>query len=212
MRYFDHDVNAADDDGIMALRIECGGAAVDAYWTLLEKIYRDESHLNLSGTDVGSDSVSVLVSHRLCIDVETLKKYVSSMLKFGLFSGTFDDLYSVRADRNIALYRKKAETARQNGKNGGRKPKSKTNAKPTGNRRRNQSATDVGVNKRKSIGFDKQNQYQYDGVDGADETAPPSSERTCPECGGKMEPTNASKPNGGRIWRCPSCWHEEVPE
>ena len=43
MKYFDHDVEAYKDDKIVLLRRECGGAAIDAYWTLLELIYREET-------------------------------------------------------------------------------------------------------------------------------------------------------------------------
>ena len=45
MKYFDHDVEAYKDDKIVLLRRECGGAAIDAYWTLLELIYREETEM-----------------------------------------------------------------------------------------------------------------------------------------------------------------------
>ena len=62
MHSFDHNTHAADDDAIMALRLEHGGAAVDAYWTLLELMSRDEALVflaekpkaNQGGNQVGS--------------------------------------------------------------------------------------------------------------------------------------------------------------
>ena len=117
MRYFDHDTHAADDDAIMALRLEHGGAAVDCYWTLLEKMYRDETALNLFGSDGETNVETKSVSHRLCIGSEELKTYVLTMLQLGLLNGTVENLYSERAMQNIDAYRKRTETARQNGKN-----------------------------------------------------------------------------------------------
>lgn len=40
--YFDHSTTAATDPKVMQLRLEMGGAAVDAYWYLLEQMHRDE--------------------------------------------------------------------------------------------------------------------------------------------------------------------------
>ena len=125
MRYFDHDTQAADDDRVMALRLRHGGAAVDCYWTLLEKMYRDERPVNLFGSDGETNVETESVSHRLCIGVETLKEYVSTMLQIGLFDGDMGCITSERALRNIEGYRARAETARQNGKKGGRKPTKK---------------------------------------------------------------------------------------
>ena len=75
MRYFDHDVTASDDDRIMALRLECGGAAVDAYWAVLELIYRTETPLVFSENRPETKSLC----HRLCTDAETLGSWLSSM-------------------------------------------------------------------------------------------------------------------------------------
>ena len=49
MRYFDHDTTAGSDDKIMALRLAHGGAAVDAYWVLLEMMYQSETELVIFG-------------------------------------------------------------------------------------------------------------------------------------------------------------------
>ena len=104
MRYFDHDTNASDDDSIMALRLEHGGAAVDCYWALLEKMYREERPVKLFGTDGETNAETKSVAHRLCVDSETLKTYVSTMLELGLFDGTVENLYSNRAMLNITGY------------------------------------------------------------------------------------------------------------
>ena len=45
MKYFDDYVEAYKDDKIVLLRPACGGAAIDAYWTLLELIYREETEI-----------------------------------------------------------------------------------------------------------------------------------------------------------------------
>lgn len=41
MKYFDHDTDASSRE-LMDLRFECGGAAVDAYWFIIEAICREE--------------------------------------------------------------------------------------------------------------------------------------------------------------------------
>ena len=136
MRYFDHDTSASDDDKIMALRIDCGGAAVDAYWAVLEKIYRDESPLVLSENQPGTKALT----HRLCVGFDQLKTWCMEMVDVGLLVekdewedalglGENDEehviiLTSERAIDNINSYNEKRETARQNGKRGGRKPTS----------------------------------------------------------------------------------------
>lgn len=134
MRYFDHDTSAADDDKIMALRMDCGGAAVDAYWAVLEKIYRDETALVLDENQPGTKALT----HRLCIGFEQLAEWCDAMVSVGLLvepNGLKDGselaemaasdariLYSPRAMENIYNYVEKREIARQNGKKGGRKP------------------------------------------------------------------------------------------
>ena len=212
MRYFDHDTNASDDDAVMALRLEHGGAAVDCYWALLEKMYRDERPLSIFGTDWETNTETKSVSHRLCLGSDELKKYIGTMLEVGLLEGTPEKLYSKRAVENIKTYQQRAETARQNGKKGGRKP----TRKPS----RNRVGSDVATNEetktlarkeKKSIGFDKQNQYQY-AADGAGALDAPPTAIQCPTCDAPMERTNLRKAGTDRhIWRCPLC-HEEVSE
>ncbi len=124
MRYFEHDVDASADDKIMALRIEHGGAAVDAYWTVLEMIYRDESDVVVSCNRPETKSLC----HRLCIDYEKLSEWLSEMASLGLLTvhddvderGERVEVYgSTRASANIERYEARKETARENGKKGG---------------------------------------------------------------------------------------------
>ena len=128
MRYFDHDTSASDDDKIMALRIDAGGAAVDAYWCVLELIYRDETDLVISENQPKTKSLC----HRLCVGFDQLQSWLQSMVSVGLLTAEKSSendaenpvsYSSVRASMNIDRYANKAETARQNGKKGGRKPK-----------------------------------------------------------------------------------------
>lgn len=168
MRYFDHDTTACSDSKFLALRLEHGSVAIDLYWTLIERMYADESPLNLAGSNLETKSVLHLVS----ITQEELETYISTMIELGLFEGGIDNLFSQRAMDNITAYQQKAETARQNGKLGGRKPKVETNKKPSRLKDENQSAK---LRKeKKGIGFDKQNQIPTAGGADAEKSAPPA--------------------------------------
>ena len=128
MRYFDHDTEAGKNDLIVSLRLEHGSAAIDAYWTLLEYIYFYEKPFVLDENRAETKSVS----HWLGIGFDVLKTYVESMIQLGLFVIVDCDssgvcITSERAERNIARYQARAETARQNGSKGGRKPKRNRN-------------------------------------------------------------------------------------
>ena len=70
MRYFDHDTDATKDELIQALRLECGGAAVDVYWCILENIYREETDWVPSRYQAGTKSVL----HWLCIGWDEFKR------------------------------------------------------------------------------------------------------------------------------------------
>lgn len=173
MRYFDHDTTASRDYGITALRLEHGSQAVDCYWVLLEKIYEDEGAINLAETNAETKSVL----HILGIGFEDLKTYVLTMVELGLFEGDISCLTSERATANIDTYQKKQETARQNGKLGGRKPKQKPSRFSSGNQSRNQGACKKRKEK-KGVGFDftKPNATVLDGA-GAEKTAPSTTEQ-----------------------------------
>ena len=189
MKYFDHDTAAGGDDKIIALRLECGGAAVDAYWAILEQLYRDETPLVF----FGNRHVTRSVCHRLAVDEETLTTWVLTMLEIGLLERTVenpDAVHSQRATENISAYHQKAETARQNGKNGGRKPTAKPTANQRGNRGETNAETQGKANKRKeNKGIDTHKGYQIpnaSGVAAAVETAPPYAQKDCPNCGFTM--------------------------
>lgn len=172
MRYFDHDTTASADDKIIALRMMHGSQAVDCYWALLEKIYADEAPLNLSETNAETQSVCF----RLGVGYEDLKRYVSYMIEIDLLEATddADTVTSARAMQKIADYREKCETARQNGKKGGRKPRRKptanrvgTNPKPSGN----QDAKLI--EEKRVVGLDKPNQTTTAGADAGGEGPAP---------------------------------------
>jgi len=210
MRYFDHDTHAADDDAIMALRLEHGSVAIDCYWTLLEKMYRDESPLNLFGSNGETNMETKSVSHRLCIGCDELKKYVSAMLDLGLFNGSVENLFSDRAMKNIASYQARVETARQNGKKGGRKPTRKPKANRVGsNVETDNQPSGSQEKKRKGMGLLNVNPIpDASGEASADGSATPSAIQ-CPTCDAPMERT-AMRVSGTerRIWRCPLCMTE----
>jgi len=205
MKYFDHDTTALKDESIQALRLECGGAAVDAYWSILECIYSEETDLVLGENQTLTKSVS----HWLCIDWETLKTYFSTMQKVGLISvvenddGTFS-LHSERASKNIEAYRKRIETARQNGSKGGRKPKAnrkRTKGKPNPNQSLTKPKT---KEKEKEKYLDTHKEYLNTYADGGadvDESTPPTAAR-CLLCGADLEPTGISE---SEYWWCPQC-------
>lgn len=148
MRYFDHDTGAHKDELIQALRLVGGGEAVDAYWTVIELIYQNETNLVL-GRNLAETKT---VTHWLCIDWETLKKHIETMSEVGLVNVVFDEendevtVESERASETINRYRQKVETAVENGKKGGRpkgsKNQRKTNRKPSSKPNHNQEKSD----------------------------------------------------------------------
>lgn len=179
MNYFSHDTGAANDPKIEALRVECKGGAVDAYWVILETIYRDEEPYDLPG----NPSALKALAHKLTTSVTTLVKWIDKMVELGLFHIVVENenhgkgLYSERCEKTISDYQKIRETARQNGKKGGRKP------------RGNQSANRVGTkgvskplaNKRKE-NIKEINKEKTAVGSAAAIAAPPA----CPKCGAKL--------------------------
>ena len=208
MRYFDHDTRASDDDAILALRLEHGGAAVDCYWTLLEKMYRDEAPLNLFGSNMETNMETKSVLHRLCIDENTLKTYVSTMVQLGLFEGDVENLISRRAMQNIEAYHARQETARQNGKKGGRKPTRKPKANQVGlkaitNAETNSQPRSLQEKKRKDIGSNyKLEPISIDAVSGADADKPAPLTAHCMLCESELTKTGMKDPE---YWFCDSC-------
>ena len=216
MKYFDHDTDACKDELVQALRLECGGAAVDAYWTVLECIYRDETDLVLGENLPGTKSVT----HWLCIGWDELKRYFEAMRDVGLITvtensdGTYT-LHSERAQANIEAYQKKRETARENGKKGGRKPKA--------NRRKTKSVKSANPDPAQPETKEKEKEKLLESHKGfpnndascgadADRSAPPAAKDdtsvpVCPVCYGpaRFEPSTAK-------WRCALCGEIKAPE
>lgn len=125
MRYFDHDVTANADMKICALRKNYGGAAVDAYWTILEMIYEAEEPLRVGGSWFTTD----VIASKLFVSAEKLHLWINGCIMYGLLDAIdhFDDgstlIASERATSNIEDYHAKAEVARANGAKGGRRKK-----------------------------------------------------------------------------------------
>ena len=196
MQWFDHSSTAASDDGIMALRMEHpDSAVVDCYWAIIEKQFLEERPVPFEETNMETKALA----HRLCVGFDLLSKYVETMVSVGLLKRECGKLYSERASEAIAKYQAKRETARQNGKKGGRKP----TRKPKANRRLTDAETQPQANNNNntSIGFDKQNQYQYasDGAAVAGATPPAAK---CPLCGSELKHTGMPEPDA---WWCDSC-------
>jgi hypothetical protein len=153
---------------------------------------------------------------RLGIGFEEFADYVFHMCDIGLLERDPDNpviVMSRRAAEHIAELNRKRETARQNGKNGGRKPKSSNGG--------NQGRTKVGSKgKPKSgdiktlnvIGFDKQNQITKASVGAAVAGAtPPSADDTripcCPLCSKRLrfDPSTLK-------WNCELCGEVKEPD
>ncbi len=206
--YFDHDSAAGNDDKIIALRLLHGGAAVDAYWCVLEEIYRTETDFGTEKNQAGF----VSLAHRLCTDVDTLSTYVSAMVDVGLLEASDDGnaVSSERAKANIDAYHARRETARENGKKGGRKPKPKrprtkpdTNGKPGASRAPAEPET-----KEKEKLLDTHKGYPNNcasvgaaAADAAPPSAKPYSKPYCPLCGEKMPRQDGT----AMWWECRTC-------
>lgn len=124
MLYFNHDTNASRSPDLTAMRSDKGSGAVDAYWMIVELIHENETALVFGENQI----LTKAVSSWLATNAETLMDWIDYMVEIGLLVRTDnpDGSFSVtssRAKANIAAYHQKAETARQNGKKGGRKPK-----------------------------------------------------------------------------------------
>lgn len=118
MRYFDHDVTANADMKIFALRKNYGGAAVDAYWTMLEMIYEAEEPLRVGGSWFTTD----VIAAKLFVSSDNLNSWINGCILYGLFDviDQFDDgsilIASERATSNIDEYHAKAEKCRASAK------------------------------------------------------------------------------------------------
>lgn len=134
MYYFEHDTGASKDSKILMLRKQHGGAAVDAYWSIIELFYKEECPLTFSGDNPEVFALSMW----LCCELEELHAWVDAMVRIGLLEDISDDgepmtIWSDRVGQRVADYQSKNEIARQNGKKGGRPRKQKTEEKPSEN-------------------------------------------------------------------------------
>ena len=217
MNYFEHSVNAVNDPKVTELIIECGPGAYGAYWCILEQIYRDETPLVLFANQGGNRTLTKVVSHWLCIDTETLETWVSAMLRIGLLEtdpGNPDAVTSKRAAENVAAYREKCETARRNGKKGGRKTDGKANANRVGSKRVSERQANK-TKQNKGFGLDKPNQKPCASGDAAAAgAAPPAASSTAPSdfrCGTCGSTLSFGNGDGGFGWYCPRCGKVDGP-
>ena len=212
MQWFDHSSTAASDDSMIALRMEHpDSAAVDLYWAIVEKQYRDEASVPFSKTNAETKSVL----HRLLLGFEVGEKYVETMLELGLLKkDESGNVYSERAKTTIDDYLHKAEIARQNGKMGGRKTTRKPKEKPTQEPTSEPTRKPYNNTKQNNtgIGFDKTKPIPSNASgDAAAAGAAPPAAMYCPNCGALMDRTGLRKPGTERrIWRCPLCAEEVV--
>lgn len=191
MLYFDHDTDASTSGELLDLRCEFGGAAVDCYWYILEQIYRDETPWVI----FAKGSVKKSVAIQLCASQDDVEKWINAMVDMGLFhivrdaDGEPRAITSMRAMARIDVFNKRAETARENGKKGGRPKGSKNRKKPSrlanGNPDETQDKPSGNQNpklkKRKEKGFLlKENPISNNG-DAVENASP-----RCPQCGGGM--------------------------
>ena len=216
MLYFRHDIGAFKDEKVQTLRIECGGAAVDAFYAFLEIMYERETPLTLGGNRAETKSVC----HWLCTDWETLETYIQRMGANGLLEIEHDDadgsytMKSDRAEKAIASFHARSETARQNGKKGGRPKGSKTKAKAKKTKSvnlANQEQTESKPYKKQKekeylVGTTNQPNIQRGGVAATAGAATPSAP-ICPNCGSGTIGTNSSR-CGKRLYVCPDCFEE----
>ena len=164
MLYFRHDIGASSDEKIMKLRLLHGGAAVDAYWYIIERLYKEETKLDL----LGNPAETQLVSFWLNVGSDELTRWVSSMVELGLLTND-GGLWSKRVQVSLGFYRDRAQVSRENGKKGGRPPKQNpagTQKKPTRFLEETQTEPREKPIKRKrksNLGFDKQNLNTLDG-------------------------------------------------
>lgn len=195
MLYFDHDTGASTDPKIMQLRLECGGAAVDAYWYLVELMHREER-----GVCVGNAGAMRVHCHTLCATSEDFKAYVSAMLSAGLLkSEDGETVYSERALDNVSGYQAKREKASSAAKSRWSNADAMQTHKQT-QCERNATAMPRKEKKRNSSNATKSiTTTKASGDAAGDKPAPPSAKAYCPMCD-----SPAWKDNLG-VFHCNTC-------
>ena len=200
MLYFDHDTGASGDDKINALRVMHGGAAVDAYWFLVERIYREERPLCIRNAGVMHG-----FAHSLCTDLDTLSAWIDGMAQLELLSEDGDgNIMSKRAEGHIEAFRSKSRNASQAAKTRWEKANAEgSESKRNASAKRPQSQE---KKRKEKVGSAPKGSTTKPGVsdgaaaaDAAPTSTPPPR---CPECGGLTKIDVA-----GGFWRCrnPKC-------
>lgn len=201
MQYFDHNTGAATDPKIMQLRLECGGAAVDAYWYFIEQMHRDERSLCVSNANAMR-----VHCHTLCTDFQTLEKWVSAMIEAGLlkYDETGENIVSERAENNFNAYKEKRQKASSAAKSrwdnaDAKQPHKRTQCK------RNATAMPTKQNKTKDSNAIKSitNPISASAATAAAEAAPPprkNGKALCPLCD-----LPVWKNNQTGEWYCENC-------
>ena len=197
MLYFDHDTSASTDQKLMQLRLECGGAAVDAYWYLVEQMHREER-----AVCVGNAGAMRVHCHTLCTDERTLREWVSTMLSTGLLeaSESGDEVYSNRALFNINEYQAKKEKASSAAKSrwsnaDAKQPHKRTQSERNADAMLRKEKKRNSSNATKSITTTKQS----GAAEAAEAAAPDCKKPVCPMC-----EVEAWKDNTG-YYHCPNC-------
>ena len=128
MQWFKHDIGSYKSEQIQALRLVAGGAAVDAYYAMVEEIYENEGPLTLSENQAKTRSVL----HGLCLGWSGFMELLAAIEECELLEVSKnvgeDGMQSVtvasrRAERELDEMNRLAEISRQNGKKGGRPKK-----------------------------------------------------------------------------------------
>lgn len=112
MQYFTHDTSACFDDKVMCLRIDCGGAAVDAYWCVVERMYRDERPFDRDASGAPFKSMARMLG----VGAEELGAWLDAMVGVGLLEQDGTLLSSRRVADALAEYQERVEVASKCGK------------------------------------------------------------------------------------------------
>lgn len=199
MEYFDHSTDASTDTELTALRLEFGGAAVDAYWYVIEQMHKHERPLC-----VGNALAMRAHCHALCTNFSTLEKWLEAMVSLGLLRSDEkgENLTSPRALRNIEAYKGKREKAMSAAKSRWDKADAKQPQKRT-QCKRNADALPTKQNKTKvSSALASTTKPCPSGDAASAEAAPPPGKKYpfCPLCKSKLW----HNPQTGRF-DCASC-------
>lgn len=198
MQYFDHSTTAASDPKVMGLRIEEGGAAVDAYWYFIEQMHADERPICVS------DATALRVHcHALCTDLDTLEKWCDAMVSVGLleYDEKHENLMSARAVENVKQYREKREKASSAAQSRwGNADAKRPQKRKQSNRTADGMPTKQNKTKVSSALASTTKPSASDGAAAADAAPAPRGKPLCPLC---RVPTWKNNQSGR--YECPNC-------